>query len=383
MRDHGRVTELFAGRYAFVDLLGSGGMGTVWRIWDAKRQEYAAAKLLSRSDSTSLLRFIRESSWRVEHEHVVTPTGWAAEDDRVLFTMPLVRGGTVADLVRDFGALPLPLALDLVDQLLAALTAVHAAGLVHRDVKPSNLLLEPPGSTRPRLRLSDFGIAAHVDDPRLTRIGEAVGTQGYAAPEVLRGADPDPAQDVYAAGVLAAELVTGGRPSGAAPELGDHPLAALVATMTDPDPMRRPTAGAARRSVAAVLAATPEERGAEEVEVFDHVPVLPDGWTAEGPAAATASADVGPRRDRASEPPVRRPDAEPDRTAADPAPAAPTLPAPTRPGATRRLTEPETTVLTAPEPAARRGGGIWLPLAVVLLLVGAAGLIGGAVLLLR
>ena len=381
MRDHERVTELFAGRYAFVDLLGSGGMGTVWRVWDAKRREYAAAKLLSRSDSTSLLRFIRESSWRVEHDHVVTPTGWAAEDDRVLFTMPLVRGGTVADLVRDFGALPQGLVLDLLDQLLAALTAVHAAGLVHRDVKPSNLLLEPPGSVRPRLRLSDFGIAAHVDDPRLTRIGEAVGTQGYAAPEVLRGADPDPAQDVYAVGVLAAELVSGRRPGAGRPEVTDHPLAVLVAAMTEADPARRPTAGGARRTVAALAAAARPEQGGETVEVFDHVPDLPDGWAPEGPAPASTEA---PRTPASAPAPPRLPD--PAATAVDASASAATRPAPSAPvaPATTRLREPETERL-APAAAAAppRRGGAWLPVAILLLLVGAAGLIGGAVLLLR
>ena len=381
MRDHERVTELFAGRYAFVDLLGSGGMGTVWRVWDAKRREYAAAKLLSRSDSTSLLRFIRESSWRVEHDHVVTPTGWAAEDDRVLFTMPLVRGGTVADLVRDFGALPQGLVLDLLDQLLAALTAVHAAGLVHRDVKPSNLLLEPPGSVRPRLRLSDFGIAAHVDDPRLTRIGEAVGTQGYAAPEVLRGADPDPAQDVYAVGVLAAELVSGRRPGAGRPEVTDHPLAVLVAAMTEADPARRPTAGGARRTVAALAAAARPEQGGETVEVFDHVPDLPDGWAPEGPVPASTEA---PRTPASAPAPPRLPD--PAATAVDASASAATRPAPSAPvaPATTRLREPETERL-APAAAAAppRRGGAWLPVAILLLLVGAAGLIGGAVLLLR
>ncbi|RIX28371.1 serine/threonine-protein kinase [Amnibacterium setariae] len=373
------MTELFAGRYAFVDLLGSGGMGTVWRVWDAKRREYAAAKLLSRSDSTSLLRFIRESSWRVEHDHVVTPTGWAAEDDRVLFTMPLVRGGTVADLVRDFGALPLGLVLDLLDQLLAALTAVHAAGLVHRDVKPSNLLLEPPGSDRPRLRLSDFGIAAHVDDPRLTRIGEAVGTRGYAAPEVLRGADPDPAQDVYAVGVLAAELVTGRRPGAGASGLGDHPLAALVAAMTEDDPGRRPTAGGARRTVAGLTAAPGPERGGDPVEVFDHVPELPDGWAPDGPVPLDDAGTPVPVPAPASE---ARPEPEPEPAAVQAA----TRPAPTRPAATRILQEPGPDTEPLPpamRPVPRRRGTGWLPLAVVLLLVGAVSLIGGAVLLLR
>ena len=72
--------EVFAGRYEFVDLLGDGGMGTVWRVWDRRERAYRAAKVLKQSDSASLLRFVRETSWRIEHPHVVTPLGWSAED---------------------------------------------------------------------------------------------------------------------------------------------------------------------------------------------------------------------------------------------------------------------------------------------------------------
>src|SRR2546421_10343941 len=119
-----------------------------------------AAKLLRPADAGSLLRFVREQSLRVVHPHVVAPAGWAAEDDQVLLTMDLVPGGSVAQLLGDYGSLPLPYVAVLIDQLLDALTAVHSRGIVHRDVKPSNLLLEPTRRGRPFLRLADFGIAA-------------------------------------------------------------------------------------------------------------------------------------------------------------------------------------------------------------------------------
>ena len=204
--------ERFAGRYELVDHLGEGGVGSVWRAWDARRGQYVAAKLLRQRDAGALLRFVREQSLRVVHPHVVAPTGWAAEDDDVLLTMDLVRGGSVAQLLGDYGRLPPDLVGALLDQLLDALDAVHRADLVHRDVKPANLLLEPTGTDRPFLRLADFGIAVLGSDPRLTGTGFVVGTAGYVAPEVLRGAQPDPRQDLWSVGTVGRQLLDGRTP---------------------------------------------------------------------------------------------------------------------------------------------------------------------------
>jgi len=93
--------EVFARRYELVDVLGHGGMGWVWRAWDHHEGRYVAAKVLRQSDASSLMRFVREQSFRVHHPHVVTPLGWVGEDDRVLFTMPVVRGGSVSTLLGD------------------------------------------------------------------------------------------------------------------------------------------------------------------------------------------------------------------------------------------------------------------------------------------
>lgn len=293
------MAEVFAGRYAFVDLLGDGGMGSVWRVWDLRDRQYRAAKVLKQSDSASLLRFVRESSWRIDHDHVVTPVGWSAEDDRVLFTMPLVNGGTVADLTRDFGALPGIWVGDLVGQVLSALQAVHGAGLVHRDIKPSNLLLDATGTARPRLRLTDFGIAAAVGDPRMTRVGDVIGTPGYQAPEAARGADPDPRQDLYSVGVVASELLTGVRPSarGGPPQAGwvSSSLAPVIERLVEPDPQRR--YDSAEHALAALQATTPtaaDRERSNEIEVFEQLPQLPAGWSVDGPlpVAATAMGSV-------------------------------------------------------------------------------------------
>lgn len=294
--------EVFAGRYELLDPVASGGMGTIWRVLDRSDGRLKAAKILRQSDAASLLRFVREQSVRIDHTHVVTPLSWAGVDDRVLFTMPLVRGGSVADLLREHGALPVRWVAMLTDQLLQALEAVHAAGIVHRDVKPGNLLLEPTGTGTPHLRLTDFGIAAPVDEPRMTRGSQAIGTPGYMPPEQWRGADPHPGADLYAVGRVALEMLLGRRLTDddtAEQELrGDGStrdrLVHLVVHATRADPADRPAdAGAMRAALADVvrLPPTPDE---PVVRVPDRFPAAtvpemppPVGTQLSTPAAAT------------------------------------------------------------------------------------------------
>lgn len=236
-----------AGRYILVDQIGSGGMGSVWRAYDIRTQAWVAAKVLSSRNSGMLLRFVREQGLRIRHPHVVAPTGWAADDDDVVFTMDLVRGGTVADLLREHGPLPAEYAAVLLDQLLQALTAVHAAGVVHRDVKPANLMLEVTGRGRPHLRLGDFGVAAAQDSVRLTQVPGAIGTEGYMAPEQTTGAPADPRQDLYAAGRVAIQLLTGIAPKHQAPGregIPDGPLTPLLGQLVAEDPADRPPSAA-------------------------------------------------------------------------------------------------------------------------------------------
>lgn len=105
----------------------------------------------------------------LHHPHVIVPLGWAGEDDRVLFTMPVVAGGSVATLIGDFGALPPLFVSEVIRQLVDVLSAVHAARVVHRDLKPSNILLDPTGTGRPHAYLTDFGIAVDLDGPSAAR----------------------------------------------------------------------------------------------------------------------------------------------------------------------------------------------------------------------
>jgi serine/threonine protein kinase len=238
------MTSALAGRYLLIDVIGRGGTGTVWRAWDLRERRFVAAKVISAYGAGPLLAFVREQALRIDHPHVLPPTGWAAEDHEAVLTTDLVRGGTADQLLAEHGALPESYAMVLLDQLLDALAAVHAAGVVHRDVKPANLLLEATGTGRPCLRLADFGVAARAGGPRPTGDAEAVGTNGYLAPELHRGAGPDPRQDLYSAGVTAIELLTA-RPPSATGRLPRSPFRPLLESLTHPDPHARPATAAA------------------------------------------------------------------------------------------------------------------------------------------
>ncbi len=262
-----------AGRYVLLDQVGSGGMGSVWRARDRRTGAEVAVKVLGAHDSSMLLRFVREQSLRIQHPHVVAPTGWAAEDHLVVLAMDLVRGGSLDALLRRHGPLPASYVVVLLEQLLQALDAVHAAGVVHRDVKPANLLLEPTGTGRPWLRLGDFGVATLAQDVRLTREPGLVGTDGYLAPEQVAGAPPDPRQDLYAAGVVAAQLLSGRPPRpGVHPDVQAGPLRAWVESLLASDPVLRPATAAAALERLRRLAVPP---GGPWPDVTDQLPIRP------------------------------------------------------------------------------------------------------------
>ncbi|PJJ03166.1 serine/threonine-protein kinase [Streptomyces sp. 2333.5] len=297
--------EIFAGRYELIDPIGRGGVGAVWRAWDARRRRYVAAKVLQQSDAHTLLRFVREQALRIDHPHVLAPASWAADDDKVLFTMDLVNGGSLAHLIGDYGPLPPRFVCVLLDQLLAGLTAVHAEGVVHRDIKPANILLEATGTGRPHLRLSDFGIAMRKGEPRLTEANYVVGTPGYFAPEQMLGAEPDFPADLFAVGLVALYLITGVKPDAEAltdvfaergipnaPEGVPEPLWQVLASLVHPDPEARfRTATGARKAILAAVELLPDITIEDEiVEVFDHIGPLPAGFGPDGPLRSAGGA---------------------------------------------------------------------------------------------
>ncbi|MFJ8541647.1 serine/threonine-protein kinase [Streptomyces sp. NPDC093586] len=327
--------EVFAGRYELVDPIGRGGAGAVWRAWDHRRRRYVAAKVLQQRDAHSLLRFVREQALRIDHPHVLAPASWAADDDQVLFTMDLVAGGSLAHLVGDYGPLPPGFVCTLLDQLLSGLAAVHAEDVVHRDVKPANVLLEATGTGRPRLRLSDFGIAMRLGDPRLTETNLVVGTPGYLAPEQMMGAEPDFTADLFAVGLVALYLLEGARPDAKAlvrhfaehgtppaPQGIPEPLWQVVATLVQPDPEARfRTATGARKALAAAAELLPEPGPDDElIEVFDQIGPLPPGFGPGGPIGPATGVDGVPTDPRRPFAPVRAPASTPTPPPAPPPP---------------------------------------------------------------
>ncbi|WP_239488274.1 serine/threonine-protein kinase, partial [Streptomyces durocortorensis] len=324
--------EVFAGRYELIDPIGRGGVGAVWRAWDHRRRRYVAAKVLQQSDAHTLLRFVREQALRIEHPHVLAPASWAADDDKVLFTMDLVSGGSLAHVIGDYGPLPPRFVCLLLDQLLSGLSTVHAEGVVHRDIKPANILMEATGTGRPHLRLSDFGISMRKGEPRLTETNYVVGTPGYFAPEQMMGAEPDFPADLFAVGLVALYLLQGQKPDSqalvehfaehgtpSAPNGIPEPLWQVLAGLLQPDPHARfRTATGARKALTAAVEMLPEAGPDDEpVEVFDQIGPLPEGFGPDGPvtapqqpaepAPAAPPASPGARRAGGSAGPPTRP----------------------------------------------------------------------------
>ncbi|HEU5265258.1 MAG TPA: serine/threonine-protein kinase, partial [Jatrophihabitans sp.] len=221
-------------------------------------------------------------------------------DEHVLIASELVDGGSVGTLIGDYGALAEPTVAVLLDQLLDALEHVHAAGIVHRDVKPANLLLRATGTGQPHLMLSDFGIAMGAEDAHLTQVGTVVGTPAYLAPELLAGGrGPDPRQDLYAAGRVAVALLSGQQPIDFAPvpvTAAPGPLRDLVTALAAPLPTHRPpSAAVARGMLRPALGGGGALRtaGGEPVDVLHQLPPLPGEALAEAAATASGGDQIG------------------------------------------------------------------------------------------
>jgi hypothetical protein len=243
-------STLADGRYELRERLGAGGMGLVFVAHDRLLGRDVAVKLLADNLAASpeaRTRFEHEarSAARVSHPNVVHVYDVGEEDGRPYLVMELVKGPSLSDLLRDRGALPPSEVADVARQATQGLAAAHAAGLLHRDLKPGNLLLAPDGT----VKVTDFGVAQATELPQLTRSGLVLGTLPYLAPERLQGAPASVGTDLYGLGATLLELLTGTPPGTAGDTDGlaalgpavPSPLAGLVRACLDLDPARRPS----------------------------------------------------------------------------------------------------------------------------------------------
>jgi len=206
--------RVVAGRYLLLGELGRGGMGVVWRAQDQVIGRQVAVKELRLPDAESAAVFseraLREvrTGGRLNDPAIVTVYDVVTDGGTTFIVMELVEAPSLADLVRQRGPMPAAQAAQLGERVLAALQAAHAAGIVHRDVKPANILVAPDG----RVKLTDFGIAHAVDDPRLTTSGMIVGSPAFMAPERVEGREAMPASDLWSLGATLFFAVEGSIP---------------------------------------------------------------------------------------------------------------------------------------------------------------------------
>jgi eukaryotic-like serine/threonine-protein kinase len=244
------------GRYRVIGRLGVGGMGVVLRARDEVLDRDVAVKMLADNlslDEGSRTRFLREarSAAAITDPRVVGVYDVGEEGGRPYLVMELVDGASLADVLAERGPLPGDAVLDVATDALAGLGRAHEAGLLHRDVKPGNLLCAPDGT----IKVTDFGVAIAVDGDRLTRTGFVIGTAAYLAPERRRGEAATVRTDLWALGATLTELLTGEPPG----EAADARMAERAAQI----PPRL------RLLVRRLLAADPEDRPRDALEALE------------------------------------------------------------------------------------------------------------------
>jgi hypothetical protein len=309
---HPRTGLRLADRYELTAPVASGGMGEVWAAHDDVLGRTVAVKLLKpehAGDPTFIQRFRAEArnAASLAHPGIASVFDYGEADGVAYLVMELVPGEPLSALLARCGPLALPHALDLLDQTARALQAAHDAGVVHRDVKPANLLITPDG----RVKVTDFGIARATDASPITRTGDVLGTVQYLSPEQATGGSATTASDVYALGVVAYEVLAGRRPfdegtpvatalahvstpPAPLPAAVPAPVAAVVLQALAKDPAHRPAGAAAFGAallVAGDLPARPARAASPVPPVTELAPVAaePTRVLAAAPSAAAAT----------------------------------------------------------------------------------------------
>jgi eukaryotic-like serine/threonine-protein kinase len=242
------IGTLLNERFRLEEKIGSGGMSTVYRAFDETLERWVAIKLMHREiseDSDQLERFRREARAvaSLNHPHVVTVIDYGQDDDHPYIVFEYVEGENLKDRIRRMGRLPVPEAVAYGIEVGRALECAHANKLVHRDVKPQNVLIDVEG----RAKVTDFGIARSLESEGLTATGRVLGTTDYVAPEQALGEETTAQSDVYSLGICLFEMLTGDVPFKA-----ESQVAVAMKHVKDPLPdirMRRPEISAALASV--------------------------------------------------------------------------------------------------------------------------------------
>lgn len=321
------MTTNSLGQYRIVECVGEGGMGAVYRATDEMLDREVAIKLMRpelahRADLAERFRSEAVILARLDHPNIARLHGLAREGDQWFMVMEFVPGETLLRRLERGGRIHWTDAIRTMAQLLDALEYAHALGVVHRDVKPANLILRPDG----RLKVTDFGIARVLGASRATRAGHVVGTLEYMAPEQIRGEDVDGRADIYAAGIVLYEMLAGVVPFTATSEyalmtaqlhapvpslqtlggevpadLDQHLARALAKGAAD----RFPTAAAFRAALEAVLASNPAAAIRPTRLADTPPPRRSHQTTVPMPLSAEPNTPVAPTRLAEASPPTR------------------------------------------------------------------------------
>src|SRR6476469_2099059 len=201
------------GRYRLEARIGAGGMSTVYRAVDGTLERHVAIKLMNRevsSDSDQLERFRREARAvaQLSHPHIVGVIDAGEDEGRPYIVFEYVEGDTLKQRINEVGRLPVDESVAYAIEIARALGCAHDHGIVHRDVKPQNVLIDEEGSAK----VTDFGIARSLKDDGLTADGRVLGTTDYVSPEQALGHDVNGQSDIYSLGVVLYEMLTGDVP---------------------------------------------------------------------------------------------------------------------------------------------------------------------------
>jgi len=284
----------FGGRYELDSRIAIGGMGEVWEATDHVIGRTVAIKILKdeyMGDPGFLERFRAEARHAalVNHEGIASVFDYGEENGSAFLVMELVPGEALSTILERDGSLSTDKTLDIVAQTALALQAAHAAGLVHRDIKPGNLLITPDG----RVKITDFGIARIADQVPLTATGQVMGTVQYLSPEQASGHPASPSTDIYSLGIVAYECLAGKRPF-----TGESQVAIAMAQINDaPPPLPTTVAEPVANLVMSMIAKKPEDRPATASAVARAASALRRGDVAGAAAIVPAIAGNIPADD--------------------------------------------------------------------------------------